>query len=186
MCDNDPYNEVSIAIMVRRPDQSTSSTRQLLSSIWNRNFFGHVLVLPVNTEIARVRGVYGYQFPKWLADIGVSMEGGRITGSVKSVDGKPDLDLDVAMPALKTVKSEAAISTSNAVNLIDGKLSQVTVRTNPLQSAQCLFPRGVTLSRSGGPLSKILDELEVSTIVRMDVVKDSQMILYMPKPMERL
>ncbi|BCR84842.1 uncharacterized protein ACHE_20300A [Aspergillus chevalieri] len=57
VCDNDPYNEVSIAVIVRQPGKDSYSTTQLLSSIWNRTFYGYVLALPVNTEIARVRGV---------------------------------------------------------------------------------------------------------------------------------
>jgi hypothetical protein len=38
-----------------------------------RSFFAHVLALPVTTEIARVRGVYGYQLPKWLTGIDLSI-----------------------------------------------------------------------------------------------------------------
>lgn len=74
VCDNDPYNEVSIAVIVRQPGKDSYSTTQLLSSIWNRTFYGYVLALPVNTEIARVRGVYGYQLPKWLANINLEMD----------------------------------------------------------------------------------------------------------------
>lgn len=36
VCDNDPYNEVSIAIIVRQPGKNGYSVPQLLSSIWNR------------------------------------------------------------------------------------------------------------------------------------------------------
>lgn len=183
VCDNDPYNEVSIAVIVRQPGKGSYSTTQLLSSIWNRIFYGYVLALPVDTEIARVRGVYGYQFPKWLANINLDMDDHQIKADITGTDGTPDLTLDVPLPALKTIPSESSISTNNAINNIDGKWYQVAVQANPLLAAQCLFPRNVQFSRSNGPLSKILNELDVSTILRMDVLKDAQMVLNMPTPL---
>lgn len=42
--------------------------------MWNRTFYGYVLALSVTTDIARVRGVYGYQFPKWLTNIDLAGE----------------------------------------------------------------------------------------------------------------
>ncbi|KAE8140815.1 hypothetical protein BDV38DRAFT_239444 [Aspergillus pseudotamarii] len=184
VCDNDPYNEVSIAIVVRQPGNNSYSTTQLLSSVWNRTFYGYVLALPVDTEIARVRGVYGYQFPKWLANISLEMDEDNIKADLTATDGTPDLTLDVPLPALTTIPSRSSIATNNAINKIDGKWYQVTVQTNPLLAAQSLLPGNVTLSRSDGPLSKLLNELSVSTILRMDIIKDAQMVLNMPTPLK--
>ncbi|KAL2785765.1 hypothetical protein BJX66DRAFT_347288 [Aspergillus keveii] len=186
VCDNDPYNEVSIAIIVRQPGKDSYSTTQLLSSIWKRTFYGYVLALPVNTEIARVRGVYGYKLPKWLANINLEMDDDRnIKADTTETNGTPDLKLEVPLTALKTIPSQSAIATNNAINKIDGKWYQVAVQTNPLVAAQCLFPRNVKLCRSDdGPLSKLLNELGVGTILRMDVLKDAQMVLNMPSPLE--
>ncbi|KAJ5812393.1 hypothetical protein N7474_008694 [Penicillium riverlandense] len=184
ICDNDPYNEVSIAIIVRQPGKGSYSTTQLLGSIWNRTFYGYVLALPVNTEIARVRGVYGYQLPKWLANINLEMNEDNIKADITATDGTPDLALDIPLPALKAIPSQTSIGTNNAINEIDRKWYQVTVQTNPLLGAQCLFPRNVKASRSEGPLSKLLNELGASTILRMDVLKDAQMILNMPTPLK--
>lgn len=182
VCDNDPY-EVLIAVVVRQPGKGSYSTTQLLSSIWNRTFYGYVLALPVDTEIARVRGVYGYQFPKWLANINLEMDDHNIKADITATNGTPDLTLDVPLPALKTIPSQSSIGTNNAINKIDGKWYQVAVQANPLLAVQCLFPRNVKLSRSEGPLSK-LNELGVSTILRMDVLKDAQMVLNMPTPLK--
>lgn len=184
ICDNDPYNEVSIAVIVRQPGKGSYSTTQLLSSMWNRTFYGYVLALPVDTEIARVRGVYGYQLPKWLANINLEMENHNIKADVTATDGTPDLTLEVPLPALKRIRSQSSIVTNNAINKIDGKWCQVAVQANPLLAAQCLFPRNIKLSRREGPLSKLLYELGVSTILRMDVLKDAQMILNMPTPLQ--
>ncbi|KAJ5889503.1 hypothetical protein N7504_010313 [Penicillium tannophilum] len=183
ICDNDPYNEVSIAVIVRQPGKGSYSATQLLSSIWNRTFYGYVLALPVDTEIARVRGVYGYQLPKWLAHIDLEMDE-YIKANVTAADGKRDLTLEVPLPALKTIPSQSSIGINNAINEIDGKWHQVTVQTNPLLGAQRLLPGDVKLSRGQGPLSKLLNELGVSTILGMDVLKDAQMILNMPIPLK--
>ncbi|CAK49007.1 hypothetical protein M747DRAFT_250170 [Aspergillus niger ATCC 13496] len=164
VCDNDPYNEVSIAIIIRQPGNASYSPTQLLSSIWNRTFYGYVLALPVDTEIARVRGIYGYQLPKWLANINLKMDNHDIKADITATDGTPDLTLDVPLPALRTIPSGSQIGTNNAVNKIDGKWYQVAVQTNPLLATQCLFPTNVKLTRNEGPLSQLLNELGASTI----------------------
>ncbi|KAJ5106728.1 hypothetical protein N7456_003403 [Penicillium angulare] len=184
VCDNDPYKEVSIAIMVRQPGKNSYSVTQILSSIWNRTFYGYVLALPVDTEIARVRGVYGYQLPKWLANINLEMENEKITADIAAIDGISDLKLEVPLPALKGFPSQSSITTNNAINKIDGKWCQVAVQANALLAAQVVLPWNVKLSRGDGPLSKLLNELGVSTILRMDVLKDAQMVLNMPTPLE--
>ncbi len=183
VCDNDPYNEVSIAIVVRQPGQNSYSTTQLLYSMWNRTFYGYVVALPVNTEIARVRGVYGYQFPKWLANIDMGMDDGTIKVDLSATDGILDLTLEAPLPTLRNITSQSSIVTNYAINKIDGEWNQVKVQTNPLLGAQSLFPKNVVLSRGKGPLSSLLSELEISTLVRMDVLKDAQMVLHMPQPL---
>ncbi|AZQ52828.1 hypothetical protein [Burkholderia cenocepacia] len=52
-------------------------------------------------------------------------------------------------------------------------------------SIQLLFlaPRNVELVRHGGPLSQLLDGLGASTIMRLDVVKDAQLVLNLPTPL---
>lgn len=184
VCDNDPYNEVSIAIMVRQPGKESYSTTQLLSSMWNRTYYGYVLALPVDTEIARVRGVYGYQLPKWLANINFEMDNDMIKADISATDGTLDLSLQVPLPTLTTIPSQSSITTNNAINKIDGKWCQVAVQSNALRAAQVFFPRNVKLSRGEGPLSTLLNELGVWTILRMDVLGDAQMILNMPTPLD--
>ncbi|KAJ5572624.1 hypothetical protein N7450_009608 [Penicillium hetheringtonii] len=162
--------------------KETYSTTQLLSSLWNRTFYGYVLALPVDTEIARVRGVYGYQLPKWLANIKLDMDGDEVKAEITAIDGTPDLKLEVPLPIMNNIASQSSITTNNAINKIDGQWCQVAVQTNPLLAAQRLFPRNIKLSRGEGPLSKLLNDLGISSVVRMDVLKDAQMVLNMPAP----
>lgn len=184
VCDNDPYNEVSIAVIVRQPGEGSYSTTQLLSSIWNRTFYGYVLALPVDTEIARVRGIYGYQLPKWLAVINLKMDEYGIEADITATNGEPDLTVNAPLPALKSNPSQSLIVNNNAINKIDEKWYQVTVQTNAILGGQRIFPRNVTVSRGKGPLSELLNELCVSTILRMDVLQDAQMVLHMPTPLK--
>lgn len=117
-------------------------------------------------------------------DIDLSMGDDRIKGSISATDGAPDLTLAALaapLPCLKMLLSELAIGTNNAVKKIDGKWFEVEVQTNPLLAAQCLLLRNVNLIRGDGPLSKLLGELGISILFRMDVIKDAQMVLKMPK-----
>lgn len=179
VCDNDPYDEVSVAIVIRRPGARGSHLIELLDSMRRRSFFAHVLALPVTTEIARVRGVYGYQLPKWLAGINVDLDA-SVETSISSLDGEPDLVLSAPLPVLHSVAPQSHMGTSTMVHVVDGEWHQTSVQTNTLSFAQRILPRQVKLVRSGGPLSQLLDGLGVSTIVRFDVIKDAQVVLNLP------
>ncbi|OXI28941.1 acetoacetate decarboxylase [Burkholderia sp. AU16741] len=182
VCDNDPYDEVSVAVVIRRPGAKGSHALELIDSMRRRSFFAHVLALPVTTEIARVRGVHGYQLPKWLADIDVNI-GATARAGIAGPGGRPDLSLSVPLPALTSVPSQSHMGTTTMVNRIDGAWHQASVQTNMLSFAQRLLPRNVELVRHGGPLSQLLDGLGASTIMRLDVVKDAQLVLNLPTPL---
>lgn len=183
VCDNDPYNEVSVAVIIRRPGARGSQALELLDSMRRQSFFAHVLALPVDTEIARVRGVHGYQLPKWLANIRVDISN-PVIASIAAVDGRPDVTLNAPLPTLRRIPSQSRISTNTSVGLVDGEWRQASFQTNPIEFAQTLFPRDVKLERAGGPISQLLDGLGAGKIVRLDVVKDAQMVLNMPRALQ--
>ncbi|WP_433848215.1 acetoacetate decarboxylase [Acinetobacter proteolyticus] len=180
VCDNDPYNEVSIAMVVRKPNAHGSHALELANSIRQRHFYAHVLALPVDTEIARVRGVYGYQLPKWLTEINVDINPIEVNANLTDRTGKMDLSLTASTPNLKQVKSESRISQATMLHLVDGKWHQTQVQSNLLSFGQKLLPRKIKLARHGGPLSQLLDELGASKILRLDVIQDAQVILHLP------
>ncbi|WP_321880749.1 acetoacetate decarboxylase [Paraburkholderia bannensis] len=182
VCDNDPYDEVSVAVVIRRPGARGSQALELRNAMRRRHFFAHVLALPVSTEIARVRGVYGYQLPKWRAAIDVNI-GADVRAQIARPDGAPDLTLSAPLPHLREVAPQSHMGTNTMINMVDGKWHQATVQTNTLSFAQCLFPRDVKLLRHGGALSQLLDGLGVKKIVRLDVVKDAQVVLNLPTPL---
>ncbi|WP_322072042.1 acetoacetate decarboxylase [Paraburkholderia bannensis] len=182
VCDNDPYDEVSVAVVIRRPGARGSHALELRNAMRRRHFFAHVLALPVSTEIARVRGVYGYQLPKWRAAIDVTI-GADVRAQIARPDGAPDLTLSVPLPHLREVAPQSHMGTNTMINMVDGKWHQATVQTNTLSFAQRLFPRDVKLMRHGGALSQLLDGLGVKKIVRLDVAKDAQVVLNLPTPL---
>lgn len=181
VCDNDPYNEASVAIVVRKPNAKGLNALELLNSIRQRHFYAHVLALPVDTEIARVRGVYGYQLPKWLTEINVDINPTNIYADLKDTSGQLDLSLSTQTLELKHVKSESRMNEATMLHQVDNKWHQTLVQSNTLAFAQKLLPRNVKLVRHGGPVSQLLDELGASKILRLDVVQDAQVVLNLPK-----
>lgn len=183
VCDNDPYNEVSVAVVIRRPGARGLQTLELIDSMRRQSFFAYVLALPVDTEIARVRGVFGYQLPKWIAEIRLDISG-TVTASIAATDGTPDVTLTAPLPALRRVPSQSQISTNTSIGLVDGEWRQTSFQINPIEFVQTLFPRDVKLARAGGPISQLLEGLGAGKIVRFDVVKEAQMVLYMPRALQ--
>ena len=183
VCDNDPYNEVSIAILVRPPNATGPDVWNLLKSAREQHFYAHVLALPVTTEIARVRGVEGYQLPKWLAEIDIDIDD-EILAAANNPQGELDLGLRVKTPDLTRHRSQTQIGTATSVQPVDGEWKTTTVRTNALTSAQVSFPSNVKLTRGSGPLSDLLTGLGAGRIIQLQVVKDGQMVLDMPMPLE--
>jgi hypothetical protein len=182
VCDNDPYDEVSVAVVIRRPGARASHAAELLKAVRRRSFFAHVLALPVSTEIARVRGVYGYQLPKWHAEINLEI-GTAVKASIAGAGGKPDLIVAAPLPELRQAAPQSRLGTTTMIHQIDGEWRQTSVQSNTLSYAQRVLPRDVSLLRSGGPLSQLLDGLGAARIVRFDVVKDAQLVLNLPVPL---
>jgi hypothetical protein len=180
VCDNDPYNEVSIAIVVRKPNARGPHIAELMKSMRQRHFYAHVLALPVDTEIARVRGVYGYQLPKWLTKIDVNISSKEVQANIADLNGKLDLSLTTPVPTLKHVNSETHINKATMLHVVDGKWHQTEVQSNILSFAQKLFPKNIQLEKNEGPLTNLLNELGASTILRLDIVEDAQVVLNLP------
>ncbi|MEQ1312394.1 acetoacetate decarboxylase [Acinetobacter sp. XH1639] len=184
--DVDPYDEVSVAIAVRQPGAHQFNATELLSTMFSHQYYGHVLALPVDTEIARVRGVYGYQLPKWLTPIDMQIGDKELNAHIFNTDGKPDVSLIATIPKIKNVKPQSHIETKTMYQLVDGKWHSTSVESNTLAFGQKLFPKNVQLVKSGGPISKLLDDLGAHKVVRLDVVKDTQLALSMPVPLKNM
>lgn len=188
VCDNDPYDEVSVAVVVRTPADrnllsGTLPELELLNTLRHRKFYAHVLALPVTTEIARVRGVNGYQLPKWRTGIKVDLTG-KVRAEIADTTGEPDVTLEAPLPEFTDVPSQSRMGTNTMIHLVDGRWHQTSVQSNTLSFAQRTLPRDVTLTRHGGPLSDLLDGLGASRILSLDVTRDAQLALHLPRPLD--
>lgn len=181
VCDNDPYDEVSVAVVVPSPGSRLPHAAELVRQVRRRAFHAHVLALPVTTEIARVRGVHGYQLPKWLTGIRVDLDG-AVRAEILATDGSPDLTLTAPLPGFTDVPTQSRLGSNTMVHQVDGRWHTTTVQTNTLSYAQASFPRDVTLTRHGGPMTDLLNGLGASRLLRFDVVRDAQLVLNMPVP----
>ena len=54
-CDNDSYYELALSIVTRKPDSFNFGIFSLIGESISKDFWGYVLKLPVNRELARVR-----------------------------------------------------------------------------------------------------------------------------------
>lgn len=187
VCDNDPYDEVSVAVAIRKPGKrgvlpGLLPELELLNALGRRKFYAHVLALPVTTEIARVRGVEAYQLPKWCTDITVRL-GDTVHAEIAGAAGQPDLTLQAPLPEFTDVPSQSRMGTNTMVHLVKGQWRQTSVQSNTLSFAQRRFPRDVTLTRHGGPLSDLLDGLGAARIMSLEVTRDAQLVLNLPRPL---
>ena len=119
--------------------------------------------------------------PKWLAKIDLNLDG-AISASIQSPDGSTDLSVRAPLPRLRKVPSQAQIGTNISVGLLDGAWHQTLVQSNPTEFAEVSMPKDVTILRGGGTMSRLLDGLGAGRIMRMDVVRDTQMVLHLPRP----
>ncbi|MBA4491668.1 acetoacetate decarboxylase family protein [Paracoccus sp. S1E-3] len=182
LCDNNPYGEVSVAVVIRRPGERGSHWRELAEAMRSESFHAHVLALPVDTEIARVRGVYGYHLPKWLAPIDLQI-GKDVRASISAGGGSADLTLQAPLPRMEQVPSQSRIGTSTLINRVDGVWRQTTALSNKLNLGHETMPKYVRLERHGGPLTQLLNGLGANWLLRFDVIKDTQIVLHMPVPL---
>lgn len=182
LCDNDPYQEASVAVVIRAPGAKGSQLGELISAMGQRHFHAHVLALPVTTEIARVRGVEAYQLPKWRADIDLEISD-KASARILGPDGKVDLAVSAPLPRLSRVPSQSHMSQATMVHQVDGCWQQTRVQTNTLAFAQQLLPRKLTLTRGQGPLSTLLQQLGAGRVLRFDVMQDAQSALHLPTPL---
>jgi Acetoacetate decarboxylase (ADC) len=133
VCDNDPYNEAAVAIVIRDPGSNAGSLATTRRSITQNANYAHVLALPVTTEIARIRGVEGYGLPKWRTDISVDV-GKEVRARIAGSDGQADLLFEAPTPALRKFDSGTRLTRSLLINSQGGRWQQSFVKTNVLQA----------------------------------------------------
>lgn len=182
-CDNDTYNEISLAIVTTKPGNASMGPISLFRQSRNADFWGYVLKLPVDTELARVRGVVGYNLPKWLTGINYRMSERSVTFEVTDQkSGKLDFVLET--DRLEDVSDEEAIVTNSFINTNQhGRLVYGHADSRLLKHGSTMDDDAVNLTLGDGEFSDFIRSLDLGEMVRYDYVPSFQSALYAPEPL---
>ncbi|MFL1430694.1 MULTISPECIES: acetoacetate decarboxylase family protein [unclassified Nocardiopsis] len=182
VCDIDFYTEAAVGIAVRPARHGRLGFVDLVSALKNDHLHSYVLSLPVNTDIAQVRGHDGYGFPKWVTGLDVDIDTRRTTARVANDSGGEDLTLSAPTPAQSLYRSGENVSTLTSYTAIDGDWHSTMNQTNVLATGSTGSPRGLSLKTGGGRMTDDLRSLDPIRTVRLDVTTEAQMALHMPVP----
>jgi hypothetical protein len=182
VCDIDFYTEATVGIAVRPARHGSLGTVDALSALANDSMYAYVLSLPVNTQIAQVRGHDGYGFPKWVTDIDVEIGHLAVTSRVANDDGGTDIALTVPTPQQKTIPSGASVSTLISYTQLGGAWHATLSQTNTLSAGSRLLPRDVNLELGSGRLADDMRSLSPIKPLRLDVATECQNALHIPVP----
>ena len=182
VCDIDFYTEATVGIAVRAAHHGKLATADLFSALANDSMHAYVLSLPVNTEIARLRGRDGYGFPKWVTEIDVDIDERRTTARVANAGGGTDIAINIATPKQKQVASGARVSTLTSYTELNGGWHATLSQTNTLAAGSRLLPNRDTLELGSGRLTDDVRSLRPIKAVRLDVSSECQNALHIPVP----
>lgn len=185
-CDNDSYNEISLAIVTNQPGASSFGPFTLLGQSLSKDFWGYVLKLPVNTELARVRGVVGYNLPKWLTGIDLKETESSISFEVRdSATGK--LDFVFEGKKLGDLSHEADLVSNSFTNRDGaGKLTYGRAVSRLLSHASSTRAESVDLQLGDGSFSRYIKSLKLGKMMKYEYVPAFQNALYAPQPVQAL
>lgn len=185
-CDNDSYNEVALSIVTNKPGKANLGPFSLLGQSLSRDFWGYVLKLPVNTELAKVRGVVGYNLPKWLTPIDFQDNGEAQVFSIRdSETGK--VDVIFAGKKLADLSSQAAMVRNSFTNLDHaGKLAYGYADSRLLSHASSSSAESVNLQLGDGSLSSYIKSLRPGKMLKYEYVPEFQSALYATSPLQSL
>ncbi|MDN7799416.1 MULTISPECIES: acetoacetate decarboxylase (ADC) [Burkholderiaceae] len=180
-CDNDSYNEIGLAVVTNKPGSSNWGPFSLMGQSFSDDFWGYVLKLPVDTELARVRGVVGYNLPKWLTRIEYSE--GENDVVVKIFDSQTQaLDVTLQTRKLDVSSSKETLVTNSFTNLDpQGRLTTGYTTSRQLRHASTSSADAVKLMLTDGSLSRFMASLKLGKMLKYEYVPDFQAALYAPK-----
>lgn len=179
-CDNDTYNELSLSVVTTKPEKANWGILSLLGELKEKSLWGYVLKLPVNTELARVRGLVGYNLPKWLIPINYDDVEDEIKFTFYDEVGNPDFSMIGKKMAISETCPE--IIRSNFINLNkNGQLTHGYTDARSIRKASSKKKDDVQLDLSNGPLSIFIKSLDLGKLIRYDYQPEFQSALYTPE-----
>lgn len=141
VADIDFYTEAAVGIAVRPGRHGRLPVADLASSLANDTTHAYVLALPVNTEIAQVRGHDGYGFPKWVTELDVDINQTRSSGTIHNAAGGTDISLTVDTPAQTQHRGTEKVSSLYSYTQVNGVWHSVFNQTNLVASGSAMLPK---------------------------------------------
>jgi hypothetical protein len=182
-CDNDSYNELGLSIVTNKPGSSSFGPFTLLSQSMAGDFWGYVLKLPVNTELARVRGVVGYNLPKWLTDINYKETDKSVVVEIYDAATR-QLDITMETRKLDDLSSKEVMVKNSFTNIDQkGQLTTGYAVARQLSHASSSSAENVKLTLTEGSLSAYIKALKLGKLLKYEYVPEFQSALYSPKPL---
>ncbi len=173
-CDNDSYNEVALSVITSKPGALSFGPVTLVRQSMSKDFWGYVLKLPVNTELARVRGVVGYNLPKWLTSI-------DRTESAQTVRFRIGNEITFEAKKLGDLSNKAEMATNSFTNLDQqGRLTFGYAVSRQLSHASSSDADAVRLTLGKGGLSDYIRSLKLGRMLKYEYVPEFQSALYAP------
>ncbi|WP_226687442.1 acetoacetate decarboxylase (ADC) [Stutzerimonas stutzeri] len=185
-CDNDSYNEIALSIVTNKPGNANLGPISLVGQSLSKDLWGYVLKLPVNTELARVRGVVGYNLPKWLTPIDYrETEQSLVFEIADSETGKLDVTFEVEK--LADVSNEPELVTNSFTNIgHNGELAYGYAVSRQMSHASNSNADSVNLKLGDGSLSAYIESLKLGKMMKYEYVPDFQSALYAPEPLAQM
>lgn len=183
-CDNDSYNEIGLSVVTTEPGARSWGSFTLLSQSRSNNFWGHVLKMPVDTELARVRGVVGYNLPKWLTGINYRDDGNSVVVEIiDSETGKVGVTMESR--SLDVSSSKESLVRNNFTNVDrQGQATTGFSLSRDLRHASSSKSDAVKLTLTDGIFSKFIESLDLGKMVRYEYVPEFQGALYAPEMLD--
>lgn len=173
-CDNDRYDELALSIITSKPGASSLGPLTLAGQSLSKDYWGYVLKLPVNTELARVRGVVGYNLPKWLTSI-------ERSESAQSVTYRIGDDLVLEGDKLPDLASSVEMVRNSFTNIDQrGHLTTGYALARQLRHASSSEAGTFRLKLGAGSLSAYIKALQLGRMLKYEYVPEFQGALYAP------
>ncbi|MGW4724288.1 acetoacetate decarboxylase family protein [Streptomyces sp. NPDC004291] len=182
VADIDFYTEAAIGIAVKPARHGKLGFFDLVTALKNEHLHSYVLSLPVNSEIAQVRGHDGYGFPKWVTDLDVSIDHHRTTARVANDSGGVDVALLASTPKQTAHPSGERVGSLTSYTTIDGAWHSTLNQTHVLNAGTTRGTGDITLRLGEGRMSDDLRSLRPKRTIRFDVMTEGQAALHMPVP----
>lgn len=185
-CDNDSYNEIALSIVTNKPGNSNLGPVTLIGQSMSKDFWGYVLKLPVNTELAEVRGVVGYNLPKWLTDINFRETDKSVVFEIIDKEtGKVDVTFEGEK--LGDLSDEIDMVSNSFTNIgHDGELAYGYAISRQQSHASSSSEESVKLTLSDGSLSAYIESLKLGKMMKYEYVPEFQSALYAPEPLQAM